>query len=82
MSYVFRRYTIGEFAEYLEKRTPQHKVLNLISLEFSTLPLSGTVQQPRMVKTIDWIDNVWPLERRTLGDYPKVREYLTSNHSC
>ena len=68
-------YTIAEFAEYLEKRTNEHKVLNLISLEFSSLPLNTDVQQPRMVKSIDWIDNVWPIDRRTKFDYPQVQKY-------
>ena len=27
-------YTIGDYAHYLENRTPDHKILNLISLEF------------------------------------------------
>jgi F-box/leucine-rich repeat protein 10/11 len=68
-------YTLGEYAEYLEHRTPQHRILNLISLEISSTPLSAKVQSPEIVRQIDWIDTVWPLRRRSRGDYPQVQKY-------
>jgi len=70
--------TFGDYAAYLEKRGPQHKVLNLISLEISNTPLTSHIEAPRFVREeVDWIDSVWPLERRARGgDYPQVQKYL------
>lgn len=74
-------HTIGEYAQYFMKRSADHKTLNLISLEFSATPLATRVQSPRVVREIDWIDLVWPLDRRARGDYPKVQKYcLAGNH--
>jgi hypothetical protein len=28
------------------------------------------------VRTIDWIDHMWPTERRVRGDFPKVQKYI------
>ena len=56
-------YTIGDFASYLDERTTDHKVLNLISLEVSNTPLNSKVSSPRIVRFVDWIDIVWPIER-------------------
>ena len=54
-------FTIGQFAEYLHGYTPgQHKVLNLISLEFSATPLAPRIQSPAVDRDIDWIDIIWP----------------------
>jgi F-box/leucine-rich repeat protein 10/11 len=52
-------YSIGDFAKYLDERTSKHKVLNLISLEISKTPLNSKVSSPRVVRSIDWIDNAW-----------------------
>ena len=68
-------YTIGDFASYLNERTTNHKVLNLISLEVSNTPLNSKVSSPRIVRFVDWIDIVWPIERRSRGDYPQVQKY-------
>ena len=72
-------FTIGQFAEYLEGYTPgKHKVLNLISLEFSRTTLAPRIQSPSMVRDIDWIDVIWPMERRARGDFPMVQRYCLS----
>jgi hypothetical protein len=70
--------TFIEYATYLERRGPQHKVLNLISLEISNTPLTAHIEAPRFVREeVDWIDAVWPLDRRARGgDYPQVQKYL------
>lgn len=74
-------HTLGEYAEYFAKRSADHKTLNLISLEFSATPLSTRVQSPKIVREIDWIDVVWPLDKRARGDYPKVQKYcLAGSH--
>lgn len=68
-------YTLAEYAEYLQSRTRNHKTLNMITLEFSATPLNSKVLAPSFVRNIDWIDSIWPLERRSRGDYPKVQKY-------
>jgi F-box/leucine-rich repeat protein 10/11 len=68
-------YTLQEYAEYLATRTKNHKTLNMITLEFSSTPLNSKVLAPSFVRDIDWIDSIWPLERRARGDYPKVQKY-------
>lgn len=65
--------TIGDYSYYLANRTADHKILNLISLEFSATKLSARVQSPILVREVDWIDKCWPLDRRAKGDYPQVQ---------
>jgi hypothetical protein len=69
-------WTLGEYASYLKNyRADGHKVLNMITLEFSSTPLNAKVQAPYFVRSLDWIDSIWPLDRRARGDYPKVQKY-------
>lgn len=68
-------YSIGEFATYLDGRTSKHKVLNLISLEISNSNMNDKVFSPRVVRSIDWIDLAWPIDRRSRRDYPMVQKY-------
>ena len=67
--------SLGDYAYYMANRTPDHKVLNLISLEVSATRLSGRVQSPTLVRDVDWIDKCWPLDRRARGDFPQVQKY-------
>ena len=67
--------SLGDYAHYIANRTPDHKVLNLISLEVSATRLSGRVQSPTLVRDVDWIDKCWPLDRRARGDFPQVQKY-------
>nr|XP_054749214.1 lysine-specific demethylase 2A-like isoform X1 [Lytechinus pictus] len=84
--------TMAQFARYYE--SPDRKELyNVISLEFSHTRLADAVQQPKVVRQIDWVNNVWP---RHLIDtqrdstnilaemkYPKVQKYcLMSVKGC
>ena len=68
-------HTLRDYVEYIAHRTAAHKVLNLISLEVSSTPLSARVQAPELVRQLDWIDILWPLDRRSRGDYPQVQKY-------
>lgn len=67
--------------------------LNVISLEFSFTKLDSVVTAPKVVRQIDWTDNVWPRhlkESQTDGTndmyqmkYPKVQKYcLMSVAGC
>lgn len=48
----------------------------MITLEFSSFhAMNLKVQSPLFVRHIDWIDLIWPLDRRVRGDYPKVQKY-------
>ena len=71
-------YNLGQWAQYLEGRSKDHKTLNLISLEVSATPLNAKVEAPDIVRSMDWIDLVWPLDKRAKGDYPKVQKYCLS----
>jgi len=59
------------------------RVLNQISLEFSLTDLAHHVKSPQFVRDLDWIDLMWPSDRRCAGDYPRVQYYcLTSTAGC
>ena len=63
------------------------RVLNQISLEFSNTKLRHYTMSPSFVRELDWIDNVWPKDRRydESGNdtYPRVQYYcLTSTAGC
>jgi len=77
-------YARHQFVDYYEK--PAHrrsKVLNVISLEFSSTPLFSHVRSPSVVRQIDWIDNVWPVSERAKGVFPQVQYYcLMSVAGC
>ena len=36
------------------------RILNVISLEFSSTKLDCLIEAPKVVREIDWTDNVWP----------------------
>eukprot|EP01038_Epipyxis_sp_PR26KG_P015568 gene15568-21021_t len=74
-------YTLGEYAEYLENHNSNHMILNMISLEVSASGLSKKVMGPDCVQSIDWIDIIWPLDRRRKGDYPRVQKYCLAGMS-
>ena len=49
-------YYFQDLSESGEKK----RTLNVISLEFSSTKLDGMVEAPKVVRQIDWVDNVWP----------------------
>ena len=51
--------TIKEWEEYYISPNRSRK-LNVISLEFSQTKLDSMVIGPKLVRQIDWTDNVWP----------------------
>ena len=58
-------------------------VLNQISLEFSLTALGKLVNSPQFVREMDWIEHMWPKERKKEEDYPRVQYYcLTSTSGC
>ncbi|ELT93702.1 hypothetical protein CAPTEDRAFT_226024 [Capitella teleta] len=69
------------------------RLLNVISLEFSHTRLENYVEQPEVVRQLDWVDRVWPsyykdcqTETTNILDkmkYPKVQKYcLMSVKGC
>ena len=43
-----------------EPPASRKQVLNVLSLEFSFTKMEALVDAPKVVRQIDWIDNVWP----------------------
>jgi len=77
--------TMKDWEEFFMHPNRDDTKLNVISLEFSQTRLENYVSAPRVVRQIDWVDNVWP---RHLKDdqedgtnsmnkmkYPKVQKY-------
>ena len=84
--------TMKEWDEYYNSPNRTRK-LNVISLEFSKTKLENLVSAPKVVRQIDWTDNVWPRhfkDQQTEGTndmrnmlYPKVQKYcLMSVKGC
>ena len=66
-----------------KRRKNMPRVLNQISLEFSPTPFAKQVKSPKFVRDMDWIDSMWPRQRRMAQDYPRVQYYcLTSTAGC
>lgn len=85
--------TMKDFEEYFNNPNRDARKLNVISLEFSFTKLEPFVIAPKVVRQIDWTDNVWPRhlkEQQTEGTndlremkYPKVQKYcLMSVAGC
>ncbi len=87
--------TMKEWEEYYNTAAAERdgRKLNVISLEFSYTKLEPYVIAPKVVRQIDWVDNVWPRhlkEQQTEGTndlremkYPKVQKYcLMSVAGC
>ena len=71
--------TIGAYSNYIHNYVPGvHKTLNMISMECSNTPLTNKILSPSVVRQVDWIDTVWPVERRAKGDFPSVQKYCLS----
>jgi hypothetical protein len=64
-------WSLGDYVGYLTHRSKDHKILNLISLEFSKTPLASWIHSPQIVRKIDWINLLWPIDRRSRGDFPQ-----------
>ena len=68
-------WNLAMWADYFHGAKVRKAVLNVISLEFSGTPLERYVRAPRVVRQLDWIDNIWPAHRRASGQYPQVQLY-------
>ncbi|CAD5121051.1 DgyrCDS9592 [Dimorphilus gyrociliatus] len=85
--------SVKDWIEYYTKPESRTKLLNVISLEFSHTKLSTYVEQPTVIRQIDWVDCVWPLHLKDSQSegtnaldkmkYPKVQKYcLMSVKGC
>nr|XP_006819064.1 PREDICTED: LOW QUALITY PROTEIN: lysine-specific demethylase 2A-like [Saccoglossus kowalevskii] len=84
--------TMAQWAKYFEN-PDRDKLYNVISLEFSRTRLDDYVTSPKLVRQVDWIDNVWPPHLKNTQiestnaisemKYPKVQKYcLMSVAGC
>ena len=69
--------------KFQQLKASKPRVLNQISLEFSNTVLKKDTMSPSFVRELDWIDTIWPVEKRYDDEgndtYPRVQYYcLTS----
>ncbi|KAJ3344904.1 hypothetical protein HDU91_007520 [Kappamyces sp. JEL0680] len=70
-----RQMKLGEWADYFELPVQEReRILNVISLEIGETALGKMVRRPKVVRDLDWIDNVWPSDVR-IKEYPQVQLY-------
>jgi len=85
--------TLKDWEEFFTDPDRDGTKLNVISLEFSHTKLDSHVVAPRIVRQIDFTDNVWPRHFKELQEdgsndmakmfYPKVQKYcLMSIAGC
>ncbi|TPX58747.1 hypothetical protein PhCBS80983_g02920 [Powellomyces hirtus] len=71
-----RMMTLDEWAKYFHQPPEKRKrILNVISLEISQTPLAEQIRRPRLVRDLDWTDNVWPRDKKLANEYPRVQLY-------
>jgi len=51
--------------------------MNVISLEFTGTPLDPLVSAPVVVRELDWVEKVWPLDMRFIDVKHTNREEMT-----
>ena len=68
--------TMKEWDEYYYSENRTRK-LNVISLEFSYTKMETLVQSPKVVRQIDWTDNIWP--RHLKEQQTEVRDFKILN---
>ncbi|ORZ03806.1 hypothetical protein BCR43DRAFT_484016 [Syncephalastrum racemosum] len=64
---------MGRWADYYELER-RDRIRNVISLEISGTDFAKDIERPKLVRDMDWIDQVWPHEH-TPEEYPKVQLY-------
>ncbi|KAI8352093.1 hypothetical protein BD560DRAFT_409111 [Blakeslea trispora] len=66
-------WTMGRWAQYFhsEKRD---RIRNVISLEISGSDLADQITRPKIVRELDWIDLMWPVDERP-EEFPRVQLY-------
>ncbi|EGG03663.1 uncharacterized protein MELLADRAFT_37912, partial [Melampsora larici-populina 98AG31] len=70
------RWTLDQWATYYED-PKRDKVRNVISLEVTETALNNSIELPRIVREMDWVETIWPQDVRVAGSkaYPKVQKY-------
>ncbi|KAG0150423.1 hypothetical protein CROQUDRAFT_196962 [Cronartium quercuum f. sp. fusiforme G11] len=70
------RWTLDQWASYYEQ-PKRDKVRNVISLEVTETALGDSIELPRIVREMDWVETIWPQDVRVAGSkaYPKVQKY-------
>jgi len=85
--------TLKDFEEFFTDPDRDDTKLNVISLEFSHTRLDAHVSAPRVIRQIDFTDNIWPRHLKDQQDdstndmskmfYPKIQKYcLMSIEGC
>ncbi|KAI9843814.1 MAG: JmjC domain-containing histone demethylation protein 1 [Sclerophora amabilis] len=68
------RWKMKKWADYYESADKKF-IRNVISLEISYSDLGRLVKRPRIVRDMDLVESVWPVEAKARGDFPKVQLY-------
>ncbi|GAN07809.1 jumonji protein [Mucor ambiguus] len=66
-------WTMGRWAEYFHSKE-RDRIRNVISLEISGSDLADQITRPKIVRDMDWIDLMWPVEKHP-EEFPKVQLY-------
>lgn len=69
-------WTLGSWVDYYN--TPESmrdKIRNVISLEVTGTQLAEQILPPRIVRDIDWVEQMWPAGKKVKGQFPKVQLY-------
>ncbi|KAG2195813.1 hypothetical protein INT47_010023 [Mucor saturninus] len=64
-------WTLSRWADYFHT-TDRDRIRNVISLEISGTDFAKHITRPKIVRDLDWIDQVWPA---TETEHPKVQLY-------
>ncbi|CAO3695769.1 unnamed protein product [Rhizopus stolonifer] len=64
-------WTLGRWADYFSNPV-RDRIRNVISLEITGTRLAEKITRPQVVREMDWVDLVWPKERK---ERPKVQLY-------
>lgn len=64
-------WTLSRWADYFHN-PERDRIRNVISLEISDTDFAKQIVRPKIVRDLDWIDQMWP---NTEAEYPKVQLY-------
>ncbi|KAH9810354.1 JmjC domain-containing histone demethylation protein 1 [Melampsora americana] len=62
------RWTLDQWASYYED-PKRDKVRNVISLEVTETALGDSIEIPRIVREMDWVETIWPQDARVAGNF-------------
>ncbi|KAH8549436.1 hypothetical protein BGW37DRAFT_409516, partial [Umbelopsis sp. PMI_123] len=66
-------WNMQKWADYFHSED-RDRIRNVISLEISGTKFAEHIRRPKLVRDMDWIDNVWPADLK-VKEYPKVQLY-------